>query len=38
LRLPQPAATVLSAEPSVARVQPASPTSLFLMGANIFGN
>jgi pilus assembly protein CpaC len=32
LRLPQPAATVLSAEPSVARVQPASPTSLFLMG------
>jgi pilus assembly protein CpaC len=32
LRLPQPAATVLSAEPGVARVQPASPTSLFLMG------
>src|SRR5262245_57412636 len=32
LRLPQPAATVMSAEPSVARVQPASPTSLFLMG------
>jgi len=33
LHLPQPAATVMSAEPSVARVQPASPTSLFLMGA-----
>src|SRR5690242_18391284 len=32
LRLPQAAATVLSAEPSIARVQPASPTSLFLMG------
>jgi pilus assembly protein CpaC len=32
LRLPQPAATVMSAEPSVARVQPASPTTLFLMG------
>lgn len=32
LRLPQAAATVMSAEPSVARVQPASPTSLFLMG------
>lgn len=32
LRLPEPAATVMSAEPSIARVQPASPTSLFLMG------
>src|SRR5690349_3189813 len=32
LRLPSPAATVMSADPSVARVQPASPTSLFLMG------
>lgn len=32
LRLPQPAAAVMSAEPSVARVQPASSTSLFLMG------
>jgi pilus assembly protein CpaC len=32
LRLPQPAAAVMSAEPAVARVQPASPTSLFLMG------
>ena len=32
LRLPQPAATIMSAEPGVARVQPASPTSLFLMG------
>jgi pilus assembly protein CpaC len=33
LRLPQAAATVMSADPAVARVQPASPTSLFLMGA-----
>jgi pilus assembly protein CpaC len=32
--LPRPAATVLSAEPAIARVQPASPTSLFLMGAS----
>ncbi len=32
LRLPQPATTVMSAEPNIARVQPASPTSLFLMG------
>jgi pilus assembly protein CpaC len=32
LRLPSPAATVMSADPAVARVQPASPTSLFLMG------
>jgi pilus assembly protein CpaC len=31
--LPRPATTVLSAEPAIARVQPASPTSLFLMGA-----
>ncbi len=30
--LPQPATTILSAEPTIARVQPASPTSLFLMG------
>jgi pilus assembly protein CpaC len=30
--LPHPATTVLSAEPAIARVQPASPTSLFLMG------
>jgi pilus assembly protein CpaC len=34
LPLPQPAATVLSAEPAIARVQPASPTSLFLMGVS----
>jgi pilus assembly protein CpaC len=34
LRLPQAAATVMSADPGVARVQPASPTSLFLMGAS----
>jgi pilus assembly protein CpaC len=33
LHLPQAAATVMSADPGVARVQPASPTSLFLMGA-----
>ncbi len=32
LRLPGPAATVMSAQPGIARVQPASPTSLFLMG------
>jgi len=32
LRLPQPAATMMSAQPDIARVQPASPTSLFLMG------
>ena len=31
LRLPGPAATVMSAQPGIARVQPASPTSLFLM-------
>ncbi|MFT8246979.1 type II and III secretion system protein family protein [Roseomonas sp. BN140053] len=29
--LPRPALTVLAADPRVARVQPASPTSLFLM-------
>jgi pilus assembly protein CpaC len=34
LRLPSPAATVMSADPGVARVQPASPTSLFLMGVS----
>jgi pilus assembly protein CpaC len=32
LHLPQSAATVMSADPGVARVQPASPTSLFMMG------
>jgi len=32
LRLPQAASTIMSANPAVARVQPASPTSLFLMG------
>lgn len=32
LYLPQPAATVMSADPDIARVQPASPTSMFLMG------
>ena len=32
LPLPHPATTVMSAEPGIARVQPASPTSLFLMG------
>ena len=32
LQLPQAAATVLSADPTIARVQPASPTSLFVMG------
>ena len=33
LRLPEAAATVMSADPAIARAQPASPTSLFLMGA-----
>jgi pilus assembly protein CpaC len=32
IRLPQAAATVMAAQPEIARVQPASPTSLFLMG------
>ena len=32
LTLPRPAGSILSAEPTIARVQPASPTSLFLMG------
>ncbi|MCB4824762.1 type II and III secretion system protein family protein [Roseicella aerolata] len=32
LQLPRPAATVLAADPRIARVQPASPTSLFLVG------
>jgi pilus assembly protein CpaC len=32
LQLPAAAATVLSADPRVLRVQPASPTSLFIMG------
>ena len=32
LRLNQAATIVMSAEPTIARVQPASPTSLFLMG------
>ncbi|MBS0561870.1 MAG: type II and III secretion system protein family protein [Proteobacteria bacterium] len=34
LRLPQAAATLISAQPDIARVQPASPTSLFLMGVS----
>ncbi len=32
LQLPRPAATVITADPRVARVQPASPTSLFVIG------
>ncbi len=32
LQLANPAGTVMSADPGVARVQPASPTRLFLMG------
>lgn len=32
LTLPAPASMVLAADPKVARVQPASPTSIFLMG------
>jgi pilus assembly protein CpaC len=31
LQLPGPAGTVMAADPRIARVQPASPTSLFLM-------
>jgi pilus assembly protein CpaC len=32
IQLPRPAATVIAAEPRVARVQPVSPTSLFVVG------
>jgi pilus assembly protein CpaC len=32
LRLPAPAATIMAADPRVARVQPASPTSVFVIG------
>lgn len=32
VRLPQPAATVLSADPNIARAEPTSPTSLFITG------
>jgi len=32
LTLPRPAATVIAADPRIARVQPTSPTSLFVMG------
>jgi pilus assembly protein CpaC len=34
VELPGPALTVLVADPRIARVQPASPTSLFIMGVN----
>nr|WP_245215682.1 type II and III secretion system protein family protein [Pararoseomonas baculiformis] len=34
LNLPRPAVTVLAADPRVARIQPASPTSLFLMAVS----
>ncbi len=34
VELPAPALTVLVADPRIARVQPASPTSLFVMGVN----
>ncbi|MEO3474545.1 pilus assembly protein N-terminal domain-containing protein [Roseomonas sp. CAU 1739] len=34
VELPSPALTVLVADPRIARVQPASPTSLFVMGVN----
>lgn len=34
VELPSPALTVLVADPRIARVQPASPTSLFIMGVN----
>ena len=32
IQLPSPAATILAADPRIARVQPASPTSIFIMG------
>lgn len=32
IQLPGPAATILAADPRIARVQPASPTSIFIMG------
>lgn len=35
LSLPRAASSILSAEPNIARVQPASPTSLFLMGVTV---
>jgi len=35
VQLPHPAASVMSANPGVARVQPTSPTSLFLMGVAV---
>jgi pilus assembly protein CpaC len=34
LTLPAPASTVLAADPKVARVQPASPTSIFVIGVS----
>lgn len=34
LMLPAAASTVLAADPKIARVQPASPTSIFLMGVS----
>ena len=34
VELPAPAFTMLVADPRIARVQPASPTSLFIMGVN----
>jgi pilus assembly protein CpaC len=34
LQFPRNVATVLAAEPRIARVQPASPTSVFLMGSD----
>ncbi len=32
IQLPAPASTILAADPRIARVQPASPTSIFVMG------
>ncbi len=32
IQLPGPASTILAADPRIARVQPASPTSIFIMG------
>ena len=35
VQLPGPATTILAADPRIARVQPASPTSIFVMGVAV---
>lgn len=34
LQLPRPAATIIAADPKIARVQPVSPTSIFVIGVS----